>query len=318
MEQYGRHNVTPSGSSLVGESRVGTARDRRSKMFSENRWLNKAALRLLMLGCVWGIASSVRSSMIISGLTKEVGRLRADMKGAESANDKRFEDVAVATTGTVMRAEERIRRELTGNPGTPGSMLRAREKSFVELYSYDKTNASNYGTAGYLGNGYFLTVKHGVIALGDVPPQRVIQSVKILYDGQYLNAKVVDSGDAQVEVDPGDWAILKVRERVDLPPLNLDLKYSFEYAEPFYRLGNDYSKGIIPSSGMVGRRTANHLITSLADGHPGVSGGGVLSKEGDLVGIPIGRMQGDYRFSFILPLRQEMFKKVPHLWVPPA
>ena len=32
-----------------------------------------------------------------------------------------------------------------------------------------------------------------------------------------------------------------------------------------------------------------------------------------LVGIPIGRMQGDYRFSFILPLRAEMFRKVPHL-----
>jgi hypothetical protein len=29
------------------------------------------------------------------------------------------------------------------------------------------------------------------------------------------------------------------------------------------------------------------------------------------VGIPIGRMQGDYRFSFILPLRGEMLRKVP-------
>jgi hypothetical protein len=42
-----------------------------------------------------------------------------------------------------------------------------------------------------------------------------------------------------------------------------------------------------------------------------VSGGGVLNQIGDLVGIPIGRMQGDYRFSFILPLRQEMFRRVP-------
>jgi hypothetical protein len=44
-----------------------------------------------------------------------------------------------------------------------------------------------------------------------------------------------------------------------------------------------------------------------------VSGGGVLDRDGDLVGIPIGRMQGDYRFSFILPLRPEMFRKVPEL-----
>ena len=33
--------------------------------------------------------------------------------------------------------------------------------SFVEMNSYDSTGASNYGTAGYLGNGYFITVKHG-------------------------------------------------------------------------------------------------------------------------------------------------------------
>ena len=36
----------------------------------------------------------------------------------------------------------------------------------------------------------------------------------------------------------------------------------------------------------------------------------MLSQNGDLVGIPIGRMQGDYRFSFILPLRAEMLRKV--------
>jgi hypothetical protein len=48
----------------------------------------------------------------------------------------------------------------------------------------------------------------------------------------------------------------------------------------------------------------------LTDGHPGVSGGGVLNAEGQLVGIPIGRMEGDFRFSFILPLRDEMFQKV--------
>ena len=37
----------------------------------------------------------------------------------------------------------------------------------------------------------------------------------------------------------------------------------------------------------------------------------MLNQRGDLVGIPIGRMQGDYRFSFILPVRPEMFRKVP-------
>ena len=37
----------------------------------------------------------------------------------------------------------------------------------------------------------------------------------------------------------------------------------------------------------------------------------MLDQRGDLVGIPIGRMQGDYRFSFILPIRAEMLRKLP-------
>jgi len=61
----------------------------------------------------------------------------------------------------------------------------------------------------------------------------------------------------------------------------------------------------------VGQRTANGLVTSLTDGHPGVSAGGVLDQRAHLIGIPIGRMQGDYRFSFILPMRNEMLRKVP-------
>ena len=124
-------------------------------------------------------------------------------------------------------------------------------------------------------------------------------------------AKVIDSGDADVEVHSGDWAIIKVSGKIDLPALQLDTEYPFEFAEPIFRLGNDYSKGVILSSGYVGRQMENGLVTSLTDGHPGVSGGGVLDQKGNLVGIPVGRMDGDYRFSFILPLRAEMLRKVP-------
>jgi S1-C subfamily serine protease len=137
--------------------------------------------------------------------------------------------------------------------------------------------------------------------------------VKIMYQGRAIPAKIVDTGDAQVEVDSGDWAILKIKEPVNLPALEVNLAYGFDFADPIFRLGNDYSKGIIVSTGYVGQRTANNLVTCLTDGHPGVSGGGVLNGDGQLVGIPIGRMQGDYRFSFILPLRSEMLRKVPFL-----
>jgi hypothetical protein len=209
-----------------------------------------------------------------------------------------------------------VKRQLQDEMGLlPLNLLRDRSNSFVELYSYDDRGSSSYGTAGYLGEGYFITVKHGVVALNQdaQTDPRKITSVKLMYKGQLLSAKVVDAGDANVEVDPGDWAIVKVKEKVDLAPLNVNMAYGFDFADPIFRLGNDYSKGIILSTGYVGQRTSNKLVTCLTDGHPGVSGGGVLNRDGELVGIPIGRMQGDYRFSFILPLRPEMFRKVPHL-----
>ena len=207
-----------------------------------------------------------------------------------------------------------VKRQLQTEMGLlPLTLIRDRRQSFVELYSYDDKGTSSYGTAGYLGNGYFITVKHGVIALGQEgsTDPRVINSIKLMYDGRAISARVVDSGDARVEVDAGDWAILKVREPIDLPALNVDFNYQFEFADPIFRLGNDYSKGIIVATGYVGQRTPNKLVTCLTDGHPGVSGGGVLNSEGQLVGIPVGRMQGDFRFSFILPVREEMFRRVP-------
>src|SRR3954465_5099521 len=85
----------------------------------------------------------------------------------------------------------------------PVSLVRQRRQSFVELYSYDVSGGSNYGTAGYLGDGYFITVKHGVVALGDAADSRKITSVKIMYDGRAIPARIVDTGDAKVEVDPG-------------------------------------------------------------------------------------------------------------------
>jgi Trypsin-like peptidase domain len=253
----------------------------------------------------------------IAELRAEVGALRRQRIAVSGTSGR-----AAETPPVVAAMDDRnraalvadIKQQLRSEMGlVPLSLLRERRQSFVEMYSYDATGASNYGTAGYLGGGYFITVKHGVIALGEAPDSRKIVSVKVLYNGHPIAARVVDSGAAQVEVDPGDWAILKVKERIDLPALDVNIGYAFDFADPIFRLGNDYSKGIIMSTGNVGQRTANNLVTCLTDGHPGVSGGGVLNGDGQLVGIPIGRMQGDYRFSFILPLRGEMFRKVPRL-----
>jgi S1-C subfamily serine protease len=223
----------------------------------------------------------------------------------------------VTPTGRDLLISE-VKRQLANEMGLlPVQLLRQRKESFVELYAYDNLGKTNYGTAGYLGHGYFITVKHGVIPLPDEGEagqnNRRIDSIRLTWGTHRMAARIVDAGDADVEVHSGDWAILKVSDAVNLPPLRIKSRFTYDFAEPIFRLGNDYSKGIILSTGYVGQRTGNGLVTCLTDGHPGVSGGGVLDRDGDLVGIPIGRMQGDYRFSFILPLREEMFRKVPGL-----
>src|SRR5438093_3306282 len=241
-------------------------------------------------------------------------RAEAVPAGTIGRTDARSNDTETSGAGARARMVTQIKQELQKEMGlTPLQLLRDRRSSFVELYATDNVGKTNYGTAGYLGHGYFVTVKHGVVALkGDDERQasRRIVSIKILHEGKEIPAKLVDAGDADVEVHSGDWAIIRTRD-LDLPALRVDMGFAYAFADPIYRLGNDYSKGIILATGYVGQRTSNGLVTCLTDGHLGVSGGGVLDQSGDLVGIPIGRMQGDYRFSFILPLRAEMLRKVP-------
>ena len=272
------------------------------------------AILFFGLGNYLGARPSADAQQQLAALRAEIDQLRRQQPTVPTGTSGLSgPDPSSAETDNRAAIVEDVKRQLQTEMGLlPLTLLRDRRQSFVELYSYDDKGASSYGTAGYLGNGYFITVKHGVVALGQdgVADPRVINSIKLMYEGKQIIARVVDAGDARVEVDPGDWAILKVKEQIDLPPLNVDLTYGFEFADPIFRLGNDYSKGIIVATGYVGQRTPNKLVTCLTDGHPGVSGGGVLNAEGQLVGIPVGRMQGDFRFSFILPLREEMFRKV--------
>jgi hypothetical protein len=276
------------------------------------------ALLFFGLGNYLGAGQNADSDGQLAVMRAEISQLKRRSSEAAGTAGRSAPVAAGLSTDDTARASivADVKRQLADEMGLlPLNLLRDRSTSFVELYSYDDHGSSSYGTAGYLGEGYFITVKHGVVAFsqeGQSEP-RTITSVKLAYKGQLLNARLVDSGNARVEVDPGDWAIVRVKERIDMPPLNVNLAYGFEFADPIFRLGNDYSKGIILSTGYVGQRTSNKLVTCLTDGHPGVSGGGVLNRDGELVGIPIGRMQGDYRFSFILPLRPEMFRKVGHL-----
>jgi hypothetical protein len=262
--------------------------------------------RVLFAACI--IATACFSFAI--GLIYQY-RAEATMKAAYDARLDSLRSDNETSQASLVAA---VKQQLASEMGlVPVSLLRDRKSSFVELYSYDRAGKRHYGTAGYLGHGFFITVKHAVVALSDderAAPPPPIMTVKVVYEGREIPAQTIDTGDATVEVHSGDWAIIQSRD-VALPALHVDTSFAFDFAEPIFRLGNDYSKGIMLAGGYAGPRTANGLVTCLTDGHPGVSGGGVLNRRGDLVGIPIGRLEGDYRFSFILPLREEMLRKTP-------
>ena len=68
-----------------------------------------------------------------------------------------------------------------------------------------------------------------------------------------------------MEVHAGDWALLRVKDEIDLPALTVDTSFAYDFADPIFRLGNDYSKGISVSTGYVGQHTSNGLVTALTD-----------------------------------------------------
>ena len=209
------------------------------------------------LGSYLGARPSVDPQQELAALRAEIDLLRKQQELAPTRT------AGIAPPPAVVKApafddEKRaaivadVKRQLQTEMGLlPLTLIRDRRHSFVALNSYDDKGASSYGTAGYLGNGYFITVKHGVVALGQegASDPRAINSITLMIDGRPISARVVDAGDARVEVDPGDWAILKVKETIDLPALRVGLNYQFEFADPIFRLGNDYSKGIVVSTG---------------------------------------------------------------------
>src|SRR6266576_5897750 len=134
--------------------------------------------------------------------------LQDDLKKA-LIHEKTPSEVAVGTVGasadlsTAAKRERLvadIKEELRHEMGLlPVSLIRERQASFVELYSYDNHGQRNYGTAGYLGQGYFITVKHAVVALSEDgrKTDRTITSIKVLFKGKEIPARLVDAGKAE-------------------------------------------------------------------------------------------------------------------------
>ena len=102
----------------------------------------------------------------------------ARLDALELSVQHRLAPPSAGTSGTSLTSGTREREALVQSVVTrvqrevgllPVKLVRERRASFVELYATDSKDASNYGTAGYLGDGYFLTVKHGVMALDEGP-----------------------------------------------------------------------------------------------------------------------------------------------------
>jgi hypothetical protein len=169
--------------------------------------ISSFALLFLGLGSYLGARQGAEHEAQFAALRAELTALRHTQLALPTGTSGRTGE-AVALSADRAAIVDDVKRQLTNEMGLlPLNLLRERRESFVELYSYDDRGASSYGTAGYLGNGYFITVKHGVVALGQegaVDPRK-ITSVKIAYQGKLLNARIIDVGDATVEVDPGDW-----------------------------------------------------------------------------------------------------------------
>src|SRR5918995_5012234 len=152
-----------------------------------------------------------------------IDALRVELQRSIAHREDAAGMMPAGTSGQVpgLQAESRdalvsdIKKQLQSEMGLlPVELLRSRRQSFVELYAYDNLGKTNYGTAGYLGGGYFITVKHGVIVLPDDAerrggsPSRKVESIRLTWGNRRVPARVIDAGNADVEVHSGDWAIL--------------------------------------------------------------------------------------------------------------
>jgi len=246
-------------------------------------------------------------------------QLRA--KTQENTTLKKRAEVAEANTKLVIERFSDAMRTFANEAGhLSGRSLRNHEKSFVQvygLYRKDRQNMAIAGTACYLGNRYFLTAKHVVLQQGAPgEPLPKTTGIDIKLNGEMIPVRLIDSGSTQEadQVDVGDWALLKA-ERVPegLIALKPNARYSFAFGERLVRYGNDSNRGIAPAAGYVAQVSEHGWVSWLVDSLPGCSGGGVLNNKDELVGLNGGYLDGSTRLAVIIPIRAEMFRKLPRL-----
>jgi len=243
-------------------------------------------------------------------------RLEAELQNYKSQVVARQEPVAAVAPPTGMTVDQYqellrdLRVELRNDiDAVPIGVARAAAASFVPILAFDQDgNKLIEGTAASLGKGYFLTVKHVVTRVSD--HGKDVAAVSLRIGNALESVDVVDMGTGMGSaVFADDWAVVRTTHAVNVPAIEVDPRFSFDLATRVVRVGN----GIVVSDGIIGTRQADGLVSCLTDGHKGSSGGGIIDARGVHVGIPIGRMNEDHRYSFIQPLTRRIFRRVPHL-----
>jgi hypothetical protein len=163
--------------------------------------------RVVTFACLLATAVSFFTLGVIHARGNDAVAQRLELQSEVRKTSRREPVVAGATVGRVVAQKDEpvdiptpaaraklvaeIKQEIQDEMGLlPVHLLRERRSSFVELYAYDNSGKTNYGTAGYLGSGYFVTVKHAVVALtGDNERgTRKMTSVKVVYKGKEIPA----------------------------------------------------------------------------------------------------------------------------------
>jgi FlaG/FlaF family flagellin (archaellin) len=265
------------------------------------------------------LAAALCSEVFVLVSDRSQTREQLQTRTQENTALRKRAETAEANTRLVIERFAEAMKSFANEAGHfSGRSLGKYEKSFVQVYAFyrkDGRNMATAGTACYLGGKYFLTAKHIVIqeaASGTKPPKTTRIEVRI--NRQMVAVQLIDNGETQEreQIDIGDWAVL-VADRIPegLVALKPNPTYSFMFGERLVRYGNDSNRGIAPAAGYVAQVSESGWISWLVDSLPGCSGGGVLNAKDELVGLNGGYLDGSTRLAVIIPIRSEMFRRLP-------
>lgn len=286
---------------------------------TRKKWLTARRIHFAVTLILLAGLAAAASLLVRADREQRDAREQLRARAQEAAALRKRAETAEANTKLVIERFGEAMKAFAGDARRlSGRSLREHEKSFVQIYAFyrkDHKSLAMAGTACYLGGRYFLTAKHVVFQQaepGEQPPKTI--AINIRLDRHLIPVRLVDNGATEEEdqIDVGDWAVVVTDEvPAGLVPLKPNPRYSFNFGERLVRYGNDSNRGIAPAAGYVAQVSENGWVTWLVDSLPGCSGGGVLNDRDELVGLNGGYLDGSTRLAVIIPIRAEMFRKLP-------